>query len=272
MLKRERGPRPLVLAYHAVSPTWQTQLAVPDAVLGAQLRHLSDRGYVGLTLSDAERQRRDGTLPRRSLVVTFDDGYASTMRAAPVLATFGYPGTAFVVTEFVESGRTLSWPGIDKFEREGKSQLAPMSWADAAELAVAGWEIGSHTMTHPLLTQLDDDRLRDELEGSRKTIERHLGSCTSLAYPYGVTDERVAKAAEEAGYEVACMLTFTHFVDEPFRRPRVGLAAKDTRLRLSVQVSGFGQAARRSVFVRAARRFRRRRPWLPESRSLGETH
>ena len=146
-----------------------------------------------------------------------------------------------------------------------------MSWAAAAELAAAGWEIGSHTMTHPLLTLVDGDRLRDELEGSRETIERHLGSCTSLAYPYGVADERVAKAAEEAGYEVACMLTFAHFVDEPFRRPRVGLAAKDTRLRLSVQVSRFGQAARRSALARTARRLRRRRRWLPESGPQGHT-
>jgi peptidoglycan/xylan/chitin deacetylase (PgdA/CDA1 family) len=255
-----------VLAYHAVSSTWQTQLAVSDAVLRAQLRHLSDRGYVGLTLSDAERRRCAGTLPRRSLVVTFDDGYASTMRAAPILASFGYPGTVFVVTDFVDSGRSLSWPGIDDLEREeGEPELASMSWADAAELTAAGWEIGSHTMTHPLLTLVDGEGLRDELEGSRKTIEGHLGACTSLAYPYGIADERVAKAAEEAGYEVACMLTFAHFVDEPFRRPRIGLAAQDTRLRLSVQVSGIGQAARRSALARVARRLRRRRRWLPES-------
>jgi peptidoglycan/xylan/chitin deacetylase (PgdA/CDA1 family) len=263
---RERGRRPLVLGYHAVSSIWQTQLAVSETILRAQLEYLDTRGYVGLRLSDAEQRRRDGSLPRRSLVVTFDDGYASTMRAAPILASFGFPGTVFLVTDFVESGRPLSWPGIDELHRPGEeNELLPLSWAAAAELAAAGWEIGSHTMSHPLLTQVDDNRLQRELDGSRELIERRLGSCTSLAYPYGVADERVAAATEQAGYEVACMLTFAHFVDERFRRPRIGMASEDTHLRLAVQVSGLGQALRRSVIVRTARRLRRRRPWLPDS-------
>ena len=267
---RESGRRPLILGYHAVSSTWQTQLAVSETILRAQLEYLSARGFVGLRLSDAEQQRRDGSLPRLSLVVTFDDGYASTMRAAPILASFGFPGTVFLVTDFVESGRPLSWPGIDEIHRSGdENELRPLTWAEAGELAAAGWEIGSHTMSHPLLTQVDDDPLWRELEGSRELIERRFGSCTSLAYPYGVADERVAAAAEHAGYKVACMLTFAHFVDERFRRPRVGLASEDTRLRLAVQVSGFGQALRRSVVIRTARRLRRRRPWLPNSGSSG---
>lgn len=265
---RESGRRPLVLGYHAVSQTWQTQLAIPETVLRSQLEYLSTRGYVGLRLSDAERRRREGSLPRRSLVVTFDDGYASTMKAAPILARFGFPGTVFLVTDFVDSGRPLSWSGIEELRRPGDDhELVPLTWADAEELAAAGWEIGSHTVSHPLLTQVDDDRLLLELEGSRGTIERRLGSCTSLAYPYGLADERVAAAAERAGYEVAVMLTFAHVVDERLRRPRVGLASVDTGLRLAVQVSGFGQGLRRSVMVRTARRLRRRRSWLPGSGS-----
>ena len=259
-----------MLAYHAVSSTWQTPLAVPEATLRAQLEHLRDRGYVGMRLSDAERHRRDGTLPSRSLVVTFDDGYASTMRAAPILASLGFPGTVFLVTNFVDTGGALSWPGIDELWRdEAAEELRSMSWDQAAELEAAGWEIGSHTMSHPLLTHVDDDRLRGELEDSRKEIERRLGSCTSVAYPFGVADERVATAAAQAGYEVACMLTFAHFVDEPFRRPRIGLTSEDTRLRLAVQVSGFGQGIRRSAIARTARRLRRRRPWLSQSGMSG---
>jgi peptidoglycan/xylan/chitin deacetylase (PgdA/CDA1 family) len=124
-------------------------------------------------------------------------------------------------------------------------------------------------MSHPLLSTVDDHRLLEELEGSREIIERRVGSCTSLAYPYGLADERVAAAAERVGYEVACMLTFAHFVDERFRRPRVGLATGDTRLRLAVQVSGFGQALRRSILARSARRLRRRRGWLPDGGVTG---
>jgi peptidoglycan/xylan/chitin deacetylase (PgdA/CDA1 family) len=260
-----RETRPLVLGYHAVSSTWQSPLAVSESALRAQLGYLRKRGYVGLTLADAERRRRDGTLPRRSVVVTFDDGYASTERAATILAESGFPGTVFVVTDFVESGELLSWPGIEELRSsESEDELRPLTWEAAERLAEGGWEVGSHTMSHPLLTRVGDSRLRAELEGSRAAIAQRLGSCSSLAYPYGPADERVAAAAERAGYEVAVMLTFTQLVDEPLRRPRVGMTSRDTGLRLMAQTSGPGQAFRRSVIARSARALRRRRTWLPE--------
>ena len=75
-----------------------------------------------------------------------------------------------------------------------ESELAVMGWGELARLAEVGWEIGSHTRTHPGLPRLDDEPLRDELEGSRAEVEEHLGRpCRSLAYPYGDLDGRVAE-------------------------------------------------------------------------------
>jgi peptidoglycan/xylan/chitin deacetylase (PgdA/CDA1 family) len=172
----------------------------------------------------------------------------------------------FVVTSFVESGDLLSWYGIDRWhDGANADELRSMTWEDAEQLLARGWEVGSHTVTHPLLTGVDDRQLREELTRSRDIIERRLGSCTALAYPYGLADERVAEAARQAGYEVACMLTFAHVVDEPMRRPRIGLESRDQGVRLPLQVSRFGQAARRSFAARAGRRLRRRRTWLPDA-------
>ena len=248
-----------------MSSSWRGGLAVSEADLRTQLDYLKRHGHVGLTISDAERRRNDGSLPDRSVVVTFDDGYASTLRAVPILEEFGFPGTVFVVTGFVESGDPLSWKGIDGWLRpETIGELRPLAWRDAETLVARGWEVGSHTTTHPLLTDVDDQRLGEELAQSRTTIEDRLGSCTSLAYPYGIADSRVADAARQAGYEVACMLTFAHLVDEPWRRQRIGMGAHRSRLRLAVQVSRFGLAARRSRAARLARAARRRRDWLPQ--------
>jgi peptidoglycan/xylan/chitin deacetylase (PgdA/CDA1 family) len=256
--------RPLVLGYHAVSPTWRSQLAVPPAVLRSQLARLKARGYVGFTLSDAERRRSDGTLPPRALVVTFDDGYASTLSALPVLAELGLPGTVFVVTGFVDSGEPLSWQGIEEWlAAETRDELRPLRWDDLESLAASGWEVGSHTVSHPLLTAVDDERLHRELVDSGAAIAAHLGSCTSLSYPYGLADERVAAETQRCGYAVACALTFTHLVDEPFRRPRTGLTSADTGLRLLLQVSGVGQRVRRGPGARVARALHRKRGWLP---------
>ena len=198
------------------------------------------------------------------MVVTFDDGYASTMRAIPALEEAGFPGTVFVVTDFVDSGAPLAWAGILEWQRqETIHELSPLCWEDAASLVERGWEVGSHTASHPLLTRVDDATLRDELVRSRAAIEDHLGTCTSVAYPYGQADARVAEAARTAGYEVACMLTFAHIADEPLRRPRVGLGMRDHGVRLAAQVSSIGQAGRRSAPARLARALHFRRTWLP---------
>src|SRR5215831_7661745 len=75
---------PLVLAYHAVDSAWRSPLAMPEAALREHAALLRRRGYVGLTASQAERLGAEGSLPERSAVFTFDDGYASTERAADV--------------------------------------------------------------------------------------------------------------------------------------------------------------------------------------------
>jgi peptidoglycan/xylan/chitin deacetylase (PgdA/CDA1 family) len=257
--------RPLVLGYHAISSSWSSNLAVSQSLLRSHLSHLAQGGYVGLTATQAEVARVSGTLPSRSVVLTFDDGYASTLQAAAILAEFGFPGTVFVVTEFMESGEPLQWAGIAEWHRpDTLGELRSLSWTDAEELAEQGWEIGSHTASHPVLTKVDDERLRVELAESRAVIERRLGACTSVAYPYGQADERVSAAAHDAGYEVGYMLTFAHIADEPWRRPRVGMGPRDRGLRLRLQVSGLGQASRRSRPARIARTLHFRRSWLPD--------
>jgi peptidoglycan/xylan/chitin deacetylase (PgdA/CDA1 family) len=266
MSAKPKPMAPLVLAYHAVSSSWRSQLAIPELVLARQLGLLARRGYVGLTLSEAERRRADGSLPARSVVVTFDDGYASTLRALPILAEAGFPGTVFPVTGFVESGETMSWRGIEhELTRETEAELRPLRWSELETLGDVGWEIGSHSVTHALLTAVDDARLHAELDGSRAAVAQRLGGCASISYPYGIADERVAAAAQRVGYTVACTLTMVHLWDEPLRRPRVNLASADTGLRLRVQVAPRMQSLRRSAAARLARNFHRNRPWLPEA-------
>jgi hypothetical protein len=79
----------------------------------------------------------------------------------------------------------------------------------------------------------------------------------------------VAAAARTAGYLAACTLTGAHLVDEPFRRPRVGMTSADTGARLRAKLSPLGVALRRSGAARTIRRMRRRRAWLPEPGGAG---
>lgn len=242
---------PLILCYHAVSSVWRTELAVAETQLAGQLAALRRRGYVGLTFAESERARLAGRLPKRTVVVTFDDGFASTSRARPALEEAGFPGTVFVVTDFVESGDALSFIPNGS-GAVAADELAPLGWSELAELRELGWEVGSHTVTHPRLPDVASPELQRELELSRETIERRLGICETLAYPYGAADERVAAAAAEAGYLAACTLTGAHRVDDRFRRSRVGIYRNDAGLRVRAKLSPVGQALRRTGLAELA--------------------
>lgn len=84
-------------------------------------------------------------------------------------------------------------------------RFAALSPADVADLARRGHEIGSHTVTHPLLPELDDAELEFELTQSRRALERITGEPpTGFCYPNGDHDARVVDAVRRAGYRYAC--------------------------------------------------------------------
>jgi peptidoglycan/xylan/chitin deacetylase (PgdA/CDA1 family) len=232
----------LVLCYHAVSDTWPADLALSAAQLGRQLEYLTGRGYRGSTFSDAVAAPPHP----RTLVVTFDDAYSSTLtRAKPVLDRLGLPGTVFVPTAFPGTRAPLTWPGIDQWlGGPHEAELEPLGWPELASLRDAGWEVGSHTVSHPHLTQLDDDALARELAESRAACTEHLGPCRSIAYPYGDVDQRVVSATRAVGYEAAAALPAHLHRVSPLRWPRVGAYSIDTPRRFRIKVSPLLRALR----------------------------
>lgn len=172
--------------------------------LREQVAWFLGRGFEPLTFSEAMRDPA-----RPSLAVTFDDAYRSVPDLAlPVLAKLGVTATVFVPTAEMSAGSLRSWPGIDSWtDTPWETELVGASWEELRPLLAAGWEIGSHTRTHPHLVSLDDRSLSHELRASREDCERATSRpCRSLAYPFGEADHRVATAASKAGYEVAATL------------------------------------------------------------------
>jgi peptidoglycan/xylan/chitin deacetylase (PgdA/CDA1 family) len=235
----------IVLCYHAVSKRWAGELAITPERLEAQLELLLDRGYRGATFHNAV------TAPPapRTVALTFDDGFRSVAEYGfPVLARLGVPATIFVVTEFVGSRGPMSWPGIDQWVSTADAgELEPISWDELRRLADAGWEIGSHTCTHPHLTRCDDATLAHELSDSRARCEERIGRpCLSLAYPFGDVDGRVARAAGDAGYVTACMLPSRLAPPAPLLWPRVGVWHEDSDIRFRMKISPTIRRLRRS--------------------------
>ncbi len=227
----------LVLCYHAVSPTWQAPLSVTPASLEAQLSELVARRWRATTFTDAVLRR---PYPR-TLAVTFDDAFLSVLtQAEPILGRLGIPATVFAPTAFMSERQRLRWAGIDQWlETPFAGELECMCWDDLRRLSGSGWEIGSHTCTHPRLTRLDEKAIHSELEASRLECERQLGvPCTSIAYPYGEVNARVADAAEKAAYRAAARLSSGLAPDGPLRWPRVGIYHGDQRWRFNAKVNG----------------------------------
>jgi peptidoglycan/xylan/chitin deacetylase (PgdA/CDA1 family) len=224
-----------------------------------------------MTFTECERHRAAGDLPPKVAVVTFDDGFKSVLAAKPVMDELGFPGTVFAVTEHVETGRRLSWPGIERWQNGSDAhEMEPLAWDDLELLAEGGWEIGSHTRSHRLLVALDDKALDEELTVSRQVLTARLGRCDSIAYPYGVADARVVAAAARAGYVAGCTLMRLQPVDDPYRRARIGLSGVDRGLRLRLQLSPSLLRMRTGRLPGALRRLHLRRSWMPRTETAPE--
>jgi peptidoglycan/xylan/chitin deacetylase (PgdA/CDA1 family) len=163
-------PDVLVLCYHAISERFPAALSVTPGAFERQLGLLKRAGYRGVTFAEAMQVSAG-----RVVAVTFDDAFLSVVeRAKPLLDSVDYPATVYAPTAYLDTPqRPLEWEGIDQWHGgEHEHELLPMSWDQLGELAEVGWEIGSHTCTHPHLHQVRDDaQLRAELVDSKQTVE-----------------------------------------------------------------------------------------------------
>ena len=176
-----------VLLYHDVTGSgWDpgNPYAVPLSSFREQMAWLKENGYRCLTVSGMFDAFAEGKLSENLAVITFDDGYPGVyMSAFPVMSEYGFPGTEYIVAEKIGMPKNLSAEMI-------------------REMYGAGWEIGSHGMTHSALTDHID--LDTEICGSRRLIASLTGiplqDISSFAYPYGSADETVMNKVWKCGY------------------------------------------------------------------------
>ena len=236
--------RPLVLCYHAVTDGWDHALAIGPGTLERQVRGLLRHRWRPGTAADVVAGRG------RIVHVTFDDAFTSVMRAVPLLERLGVPATVFACSSYADGGRPLDVPELAGDAARLPGELQTMDWDELRELVARGVEVGSHTATHPRLTQLSDHELQRELSESRSRLEAELRRpCPFLAYPYGDEDERVHRAASRAGYEAAFALPGRHRPVNRYALPRIGIYRKDAAWRLEMKFSPLVRAARASFTI-----------------------
>lgn len=192
---------PILMYHHIADVAADAEhrgLFVSPRRFAEQMAFLAGRGYSVVSLDDL-RDRLLGRkrLPRRSVVITFDDGGADNFEnALPVLRSHNFSATVFVVAGKLGKRREKrGWP--DPAARY-------LTGDEIRELARAGIHIGSHSLSHVRLASVGDDRCRDELVRSRQILEEIVaGEVGWLSYPFGSFSARVVAIAREAGYRGA---------------------------------------------------------------------
>jgi len=184
-----------ILVYHNLDAQPKGRLVQSASSFEQQMRYLKAEGYHTLTLEEfLEFTRLDRQLPKKSVVLTFDDGYKSFKQYAyPVLKELGFTATLFVYTDYVGAGRNA------------------LSWSDIKALQAEGFDIQAHSKTHGDLRRAPgekqtqfDQRMQAELAQPRELFRRQLGQPPeTIAYPYGRWDADVLKHVKAAGYVAA---------------------------------------------------------------------
>lgn len=196
-----------VLMYHCISPRSSAAMrkfTVSPADFDAQLATLRELGYTGLSVSEfAEIARSGGQgLPRRPVVLTFDDGFQDFgEHAAPALARHGFTATLYVVAG--EVGGTSRW-------LDGEDAALPLlDWEGLRALQRQGIELGAHSWSHRALDGLSDADLAFEVGRPRERMAELLGSPpASFCFPFGFRNARVRARVREAGYASACAVRY----------------------------------------------------------------
>jgi len=187
----DSNARVMVLCYRRFEDRPRDPFSIAPAAFRAQVQALKTHGIAVISLKDfLAWRRREKAIPPRSCLITIDDGYASAYRVTwPILKAYGYPCTLFLYTQYINVG--------------GQS----LSWSQLEEMRDAGVEIGSLTVSHHDLRRAPKGQdyaawLHRELYDSKQLLEAKLGiRVSALAFPYGVYNETIRKAALAAGYQ-----------------------------------------------------------------------
>jgi peptidoglycan/xylan/chitin deacetylase (PgdA/CDA1 family) len=226
-----------ILMYHQVAEIPRKVdplgMAVPPGQFEQQMSYLERNGYRCLTLAEAVQYYRKGErAPAKSFVLTFDDGYQNVLsRACPILEKFGFSAIVFLVAG--RMGSPSNWWG-----QNGERSGLLLSPAEARDLARRGFILGSHTLSHPFLTQLDEQSTFKEIRNSRELLQDQLNiQVDFFSYPYSDSAPRIERLVESAGYTAACAADSGPW--NFFNLWRVPCLRDDTPLSFALKVSGW---------------------------------
>jgi peptidoglycan/xylan/chitin deacetylase (PgdA/CDA1 family) len=203
-----------ILLYHRIAePPLPDSLAAryytSPADFIRQMQALKDWGYTTIPISLlVDAIMKGALLPSKPVVISFDDGYESVYENAyPIMQALGFTGIMYIIVDYVGS--------------QGYMEVSQIQ-----EMTANGWEIGSHSMTHPHLPAIHD-QINYEAGQSKGRLASEIGvSVETFAYPYGEIDPFVVDKVAEYGYLAAVGLwnpglQYVHSLDTLYYLSRI---------------------------------------------------
>ncbi len=176
------------LYYHSIASLPGNVAGVPPAEFAAQMKYLYDAGFSAVSLDQfyAAYEGKE-KLPRKPVVITFDDGYPDNYSIAfPILKQYNFTAAFFVVTGYMEPGQGM------------------LTWDQLREMQAYGMTIGSHTVDHLELSKLSLAEQKNEIFQSKAKIESELGTSVDyFCYPNGKFNQTTLSLLRQAGYKLA---------------------------------------------------------------------
>jgi peptidoglycan/xylan/chitin deacetylase (PgdA/CDA1 family) len=245
-----------ILMYHQIShephPNFLEYTVTPKA-FEAQMKALKFLGFVPITFSKLlEYKNGSAKPPSKPVIITFDDGLQDAIdNAVPILESAGFTAVFYIPTDY--TGRKSSW-----MIPEVNVEFQVIDWTTVTMLDSMGFEVGSHSITHPRLSKIASVDCLGELSGSRRKLEEILGhEIRHIAYPFGDYNESVKMLVHEAGYYTACTTEegFADLDNDMFAMPRfnmgVGVRMLNFLCKINTADSPIGIMAKQMLIVQS---------------------
>ena len=214
-----------ILMYHSLNPNSNlvTSEKVKLDIFLRQMEFIKRKKYQVISLQEyGKLLEKKNPLPKKGVIITFDDGYKDNLEGIKILRKFNFPATIFVIRNKI---------GKENYLREEEIKEI---------LKNSEVKIGSHTLD-AYLPELDDNRLREEIWGSKRQLEEIFSTeINTISYPLGGFDERVLREVEKAGYLCGCTTNrgFSRKLNR-FCLRRIKITNRDVGIKLWVKLTGF---------------------------------
>ena len=198
--------KPIILAYHSINDRRKDSLSVSTENFRWQIEYYLNKGYRTITLEDYHQKKYSEE--QKILIITFDDGYADNYtHAFPILKKLNCTAQIFLTVDFIDTDNTFWWDR-DKIIDGNTIDFLTLSLPQINEMRDYGINFGSHTLSHPMLTQINVKNAKHEIRESKRKLEELLDCEISVfCYPHGDLNEEIINLVSKAGYKNAVVTT-----------------------------------------------------------------